>query len=98
MSYGTKSLLIKKQKKVRLDYACAQLGTRKKHWLDHVDVDEKWFYGWGYGQKCKVPPGHKRPKKALQHKSHIPKVMFLAATALPRPEHGFDQDRFLARL
>ena len=40
--------------------------------------------------KCKVPPGHKRPKRPLQSKRHIPKIMFLAATAKPRPEDDFD--------
>ena len=40
--------------------------------------------------RTEVPPGHNRLKKPLQSKSHIPKIMFLAVTALPRPEKGFD--------
>jgi hypothetical protein len=90
VSQGTVPLLSKKHKKDRLAYARDRLAEGDTRWIDHVEVDEKWFFGWSHGRKCKLPPGHKRPKKPLQHKSHIPKIMFLAATALPRPEHGFD--------
>jgi hypothetical protein len=89
VSSGTRPLLSKKHMKGRVAYARARLLEGDKRWFDHVDLDEKWFYAWTYG-KCKIPPGYDRPKKALQHKSHIKKVMFLAATALPRPEHDFD--------
>ena len=90
VSRGTVPLLTEKQKKDRLDYALARLKEGDTRWIDHFDVDEKWFYGWAHGQKCKVPPEHARPKKPLQHKSHIPKVIFLVATAQPRPDKGFD--------
>jgi hypothetical protein len=87
---GTVPLLTTKHQKARLQYAKDRLEEGKDRWVDHFDVDEKWFYGYCHGQKCKVAPGHNRPKKPLQSKRHIPKVMFLAATALPRPDKGFD--------
>ena len=72
----------------RLAYAQARLLEGDDCWANHFDIDEKWFYAHSQGQKCKIPPGHTRPKMPLQSKRHIPKVMFLAATALPRP--GFN--------
>jgi hypothetical protein len=74
----------------RMFYAQEYLAKGKNRWRDHFDVDEKWFYAYCTGQKCKVPPGHKRPKKPLHSKSHIPQCMFLAVTALPRPDKDFD--------
>jgi DNA polymerase/3'-5' exonuclease PolX len=87
---GTVPLLKQRHLRARKVYARDRLKEGDDRWVDHFDVDEKWFYGYAHGQKCKVPPGHKRPKKPLQSKHNIPKVMFLAATALPRPDKGFD--------
>ena len=68
-----------------------------------VHGDEKWFYLMHDGSVCRVFPQsirngdgelqrvvtmHASPK--IYHKSRMPKVMFLAVTARPRPEHGFD--------
>ena len=65
--------------------------------------DEKWFYLTHDGTVCRVFPKHVRnedgevestvamPGNAkVYHKSRMPKVMFLAVTAKPRPEHDFD--------
>ena len=51
-----------------------------------VMVDEKWFYKFRQGQKTKyyLCEGEQLPVAKVQHKSHIQKVMFLAAVARPR--------------
>ena len=87
---GTVPLFTKVHKKNRMLYAREYLDKGNTRWQDNFDVDEKWFYGYCTGQRCKVPPGHRRPKKPLYSKSHITKCMFLAVTALPRPEYNFD--------
>jgi hypothetical protein len=87
---GTVPLFTEKHKSNRMLYAHEHLANGDNRWRGNFEVDEKWFYAYCTGQKCKVPPGHKRPKKPLQSKRHIPKVMYLAATALPRPDKGFD--------
>lgn len=51
--------------------------------LAHVDLDEKWWYSIALHTTCKVPPG-----MPAQHKSHVPKTMFLTAIGRPR----FDGD------
>ena len=60
----------------------------KQKWQAWVDVDEKWFYTLKLHGRRKQAPGQKLPPRFCKHKAHIPKVMFLAATARPRP--GFD--------
>ena len=61
---------------------------RKETWYNWVDVDEKWFYTMALRLLLKLPPGVAAPKRCIQHKSHVPKTMFLAA--LGRPRDGFD--------
>lgn len=87
---GTTPLLTHKHRQDRINYAKDRLDEGEYRWHNHFEVDEKWFYGYCHGQKCKLPPGCRRPKKPLQSKRHIPKVMFLAVTALPQPEKGFN--------
>jgi hypothetical protein len=87
---GTKPLFTAKHRANRMLYAQEYLAKGDNRWKNHFDVDEKWFYAYCTGQKCKLPPGQQRPKKPLQSKRHVPKVMFLAVTARPLPEKGFD--------
>jgi hypothetical protein len=63
-------------------------GRKKQNWKAWVDVDEKWFYTVKLGLKRKKGPGQKVPPRFARSKTQIPKVMFLAASARPRP--GFD--------
>lgn len=51
-----------------------------------VMVDEKWFYKYQQGQKYYwyLCGDEQLPVTKVQHKSHIQKVMFLAAVARPR--------------
>ena len=62
---------------------------------DVVHVDEKCFFLMHDGSICRVFPNEDGtftmpacPR--VYHKSRMPKVMFLAAVAKPRPEYGFD--------
>lgn len=82
-----KPSLSAKQKARRFQWA-------KKHqqsnWIDHVDIDEKWFFTTQIGRKIRIPPGVTGGVDRPQHKSHVPKVMFLAAVARPRPRFRFN--------
>ena len=49
-----------------------------------IDIDEKWWYITKVKTGYIVAPGEKAPDRKVKHKSHIPKVMCLAASARPR--------------
>ena len=49
-----------------------------------VMVDEKWFYKFRQGQEYYLCEDEQLPVAKVQHKSHIQKVIFLAAVARPR--------------
>lgn len=49
-----------------------------------VHVDEKWFEISQRNKRIYLVPGEEAPLRTCKHKSHIMKVMFLAATARPR--------------
>jgi len=62
-----------------------------KKQFDTIVIDESWIYLYQDREKIRLFPGEERPPAvAVQHKSHIPKLMFLTAIARPREEHGFD--------
>ena len=68
--------------------------------------DEKWFFLMWDGKVCRVFPEYTVTDEGvvevrvsmpsdpsdtkIYHNTRIPKVMFLAVTARPRPEYGFD--------
>jgi hypothetical protein len=87
---GYTPLLTQKHMADRLAYATERINEGENRWQNHFEVDEKWFPAHSSGQKCKLPPGTRRPKKPLQSKNNIGQVMFLVATALPRPDKAFD--------
>jgi len=61
------------------------LETNEIHdFYDSVHVDEKWFFISEASLRMYLAPGEERPERAVTHKSHILKVMFLVATARPR--------------
>ena len=90
----------------RLSWVIQEYDMAKRRFGDNKNIvhgDEKWFYLMHDGSVCRVFPQSIRngdgelqrvvtmpasPK--IYHKSRMPKVMFLAVTARPRPEHGFD--------
>jgi hypothetical protein len=49
-----------------------------------VHVDEKWFFLTEAQLRLYLVPGESEPERSTRHKSHILKVMFLAAVARPR--------------
>jgi hypothetical protein len=80
-------------KLIRLMYAAERIeamedGTYKyKGAFDEIHVDEKWFFITPITQRLYLSEREAReslPKRRVKHKSHILKVMFLAAVARPR--------------
>ena len=62
---------------------------------DTVHIDEKWFFLMHDGEVCRCFPDANGeyvlpPPRKVHHKSRMPKLMFLAAVARPRPEYNFD--------
>ena len=85
-----KPLLTEAGKQRRLSWALSFVrtghgGTRKFDPMDNiVMVDEKWFFIKKNGQRYYLRDGEEAPVSKVQHKSHIKKVMFLAAVGRPR--------------
>ena len=71
----------------RLAWAKDHLGSR---WVDHVDIDEKWFYEFAHKRKLKQPITEPRVYRFTPSRSNPVKVMFLVAVACPRPDKNFD--------
>lgn len=94
-----KPLLTLKHKMRRMAFVLSRvdpttLGSRHQRFVDHFDIvhgDEKWFVKLKDGSHVLVAPGEKLPDPPkVQHKSHIPKAMFIALTARPNPAHKFN--------
>ncbi|CAN0455456.1 unnamed protein product, partial [Pylaiella littoralis] len=84
-----KPLLSDDGKAQRLAWALSPGGARKFHnFFDFVHLDEKWFYICKQGQRYYCYEGEDLPVRKVQHKSHVIKVMFLAAVARPRYDSG----------
>ena len=63
--------------------------------LDIVHLDEKWFFVHHDGTKVYITEDESHPEPdAVQHKSHICKVMFLSAVARPRIKNERTQEWF----
>lgn len=50
---------------------------------DRIHIDEKWFQGKKEVQRIYMAHDEIAPLRSTQHKSHIPKVMFLCALGRP---------------
>lgn len=94
-----KPLLTTLHKTRRMAFVLARvdpLTIRSRHprFIDHLDIvqgDEKWFIKTKDGSHVLVAPGEKLPPAPkFQHKSHIPKAMFIALSARPNPARHFD--------
>lgn len=59
-------------------------GHKFYNFEDHIHLDEKWFYICPDGQTYYVFDGKVLPTRKVLHKSHVAKVMLLAAVARPR--------------
>lgn len=51
---------------------------------DRVHLDEKWFFLKKTKRRVYLTPAEPDPYHHTQHKSHVPKIMFLCAVARPR--------------
>lgn len=49
-----------------------------------IHIDEKWFHLCKDGEKCYIMEDERAPQRNVPHKSHIKKVMFLAAVGRPQ--------------
>ena len=58
--------------------------TKYHDMLDHIHLDEKWFFLTWEKERYLLLLEEKNPKRCIKHKSHITKVMFLCAIACPR--------------
>lgn len=89
-----KPKLTENHKLRRLEFVLNKIrpnGSLFKSFRNQVHIDESWFFLNTNGEFVRVFPGEETPEwLAVQHKSHIRKVMFLTVLALPRPEFDFD--------
>jgi hypothetical protein len=77
----------------RVLYAVAHMNLDMEtyhHYYDFVHVDEKWFFLTEADLFAYLVPGEAPPERSTRHKSHILKVMFLAA--ISRPRYNADGD------
>ena len=65
------------------DHLSRQTG-RFKDMAEWVHVDEKWFFITEAELHLYLASGELPPVRRVKHKSHIEKIMFLAAVARPR--------------
>ncbi len=79
--------LTAKQMDARIEWA---MKHRRSTWQGCIDIDEKWFFAVDTNGHLKCPPGVAPPRRRVQSKSHIQKVMALVAVARPSPQHGFN--------
>jgi hypothetical protein len=71
----------------RVFYAASNLDLEDLHYhesFDLVHIDEKWFFLTEKQFHLYIVPGKAVPYRSTRHKSHILKVMFLAAVSRPR--------------
>ena len=59
--------------------------------FDRVHIDEKWFYLLANGTTIILGPDEELPARpVVQHKSHVPKAMFVSVIGRPNPNFNFD--------
>ena len=75
------------QMSARLQWAKTHV---KSHWTAWIDLDEKYFQTVSANRPLKIPPSTTPPKVDVQHKSHVPKVLMIAAIAKPSRLYNFD--------
>ncbi|KAF0685054.1 hypothetical protein As57867_003497, partial [Aphanomyces stellatus] len=85
-SSAIRPFLTDANKYARLTFAASKVGhdMTMNAMLDHVHLDEKWFYITKETRKFYLAPGEKGPDRKCKSKRYITKVMFLSAVARPR--------------
>ena len=80
--------------KNRVDLILDQVSRDRKTFktgFNTIHVDEAWFYLIRDKEKVRMFPGEEKVGSIkVQHKSHIPKVMFICAVSRPDPSRDFD--------
>lgn len=80
-----KPFLKESNKLERVLYAVSKIhGETYQDMEDEVHVDEKWFFLTRVNESYLLLDCEDDPQRSVGHKSHIDKIMFLAATAKPR--------------
>ena len=51
--------------------------------LNHIHIDEKWFYTTKERENCYLTPGENPPHRSVKSKRFITKVMVLCTVARP---------------
>lgn len=83
-SSSVKPSLTEENKLHRVHFCLEQRdGMLYEEMYDRIHVDEKWFNLTQVKSKFYLAAGEEPPNRSTRHKSHIPKVMFLAAVARP---------------
>lgn len=75
--------------KRRLDFILGKLSPmheihKIKDHSRYIHLDEKWFFAVRTHKKIKLLPGMEVNAESTRHKSHIMKVMFIAAVGMPQ--------------
>jgi hypothetical protein len=86
-SSAIKPMLTEENKLQRIEWCVDHIDQhtgRYSEMLDVIHVDEKWFNLTETTKQCYLAADEPVPHRTTRHKSHIPRVMFLAATARPR--------------
>ena len=90
VSSAIKPLLTEENKRERVDI-CRSFVYESGYFdpmFDRIHIDEKWFYLTKAKRSYYVTNDEETPHRQCKSKRFIPKIMFLAAVARPRP--GFD--------
>ena len=91
---GWRQVMRKTLPRLNDEHIAARLSWAQDHrssqWESWVDIDEKFFVTKTLGKNVKVPPGVGTPRDVVQHRSHVPMVMFIIAVARPQPASNFD--------
>ena len=86
-SNSLKPVLTEENKVAQLEMALdswdPQDPTKFLDMMDHIHMDEKWFFLSQQKERYLLLPEEKNPKRCMKSKSHITKVMFLCAIANP---------------
>ncbi len=82
-----KLILSEENKVEQLEWCQNHVDSHTGHYtemLDVIHIDKKWFNMTELTKSCYLADDEEDPYQMVQHKSHIPQIMFLAASARPR--------------
>ncbi len=86
-SSSLKPILTEENKVERLEWCENHVDSHTGDYsemLDVIHINEKWFNMTELTKSCYLAEDEEDPYRTVRHKSHIPRIMFLATTARPR--------------